>query len=491
MKSMKSYILAIAAAALAAGTLSAAKPATCYLPLSDIKVERAEHAVQIDLSIDTKDLDLNSNTEYIVTPVMKSADGADSLTLEPIVIAGRNLYYRHLRLDDLKDIRLVRPEGKAPIAYTARLERTPWMDDATVALDVKRIGCCSQPKAASTDTIIRIIPRPVYRPEFVYVCPLPDSIKEFAIEGSAYVNFPVNRTELFPEYMNNPTELAKITATIDTVMGDPDVTVKSIFIKGFASPEGPYDNNVRLASGRTATILDYVERYVNRAERVPHEIFSTDYMPEDWPGLRAYVESSTLDNRDGILAIIDSDREPDNKNWAIKSTYPEQYDFLLTYVYPRLRHTDYVIRYNVRSYTTLEEILHTLGTQPKKLSAEEFYRAAKSMEEGSEEYNEVFETAVRIHPQDPLCNLNAANAAMGRGDFAAAERYLSKAGETPEVNYARGVLAARMEDYKLAEELFTKAAADGFAEAGRALESIRTLAAHPEGEVEIFYPVKK
>lgn len=491
MKAMKTYLFAIAAAALSSVSLSAAKTESCYLPLSEIKVERAEHAIQLDLSIDSKTLDLNSNTEYIVTPVMRSADGADSLLMQPVVVAGRNLYYRHLRLDDVKDARLVRPEGKTPVTYTARLERAPWMDDATVTLHVCRIGCCSRPKASADEPIVRIIPRPVYRPEFVYVCPLPDSIKEFSIEGSAYVNFPVNRTELFPEYMNNPTELAKITATIDTVMGDPDVTVKSIFIKGFASPEGPFDNNVRLASGRTATILDYVKRYVNRAERVPDNIFSTDFMPEDWPGLRAYVESSTLDNREAILQIIDSDREPDNKNWAIKSTYPEQYDFLLTYVYPRLRHTDYVILYNVRSYTTLEEILHTLHTQPKKLSAEEFYRAAKSMEEGSEEYNEVFETAVRIHPQDQLCNLNAANAAIGRGDFAAAERYLSKAGDSPEVTYARGVLAARMDDYPRAEQLFEQSAQAGIAEASRALEAVRILAAHPEGEVEIIYPVKK
>ncbi|MDE6801982.1 MAG: hypothetical protein K2J06_04360, partial [Muribaculaceae bacterium] len=316
-------------------------------------------------------------------------------------------------------------------------------------------------------------------------------IKEFAIEGTAYVNFPVNRIELFPDYMSNTSELAKITSTIDSIKGDEDVTITSIFIKGFASPEGPYNNNVRLAKGRTQTLRDYVEQYIRRLHNLSGDIISTDYLPEDWPGLRAYVEKSGMANRDAILALIDSSLEPDAKDARIKKEFPDDYKFLLANVYPGLRHSDYIIRYNIKSYTTIEEILHALHTQPQKLSAEEFYRAAKSMIEGSDEYNEVFETAVRIYPNDPLCNLNAANTAISRGDFKTAERYLSKAGDTPEVNYARGVLAARMNDYAVAEKLFTVAAADGFEEARRALDTIRSLAAHPQGEVRIIYPEKK
>ena len=193
-------------------------------------------------------------------------------------------------------------------------------------------------------------------------------------------------------YMTNPAELRKITGTIDSVRGDKDITITSIFIKGFASPEGPYDNNVRLAKGRTATLKQYVENLYHFAPG----FIRTDFLPEDWPGLKKYVEGSSLANRAAILAIIDSPLEPDAKDAKLKATYPADYDFLLRTVYPSLRHSDYVINYNVRKYTSLEEILAVLRTAPQKLSPEEFYRAAQSMEEGSEEYNEVFETAVRM-----------------------------------------------------------------------------------------------
>ena len=113
-----------------------------------------------------------------------------------------------------------------------------------------------------------------------------------------------------------------------------------------------------------------------------------------------------------------------------------------------------MINYNVRKYTSLEEILAVLRTAPQKLSPEEFYRAAQSMEEGSEEYNEVFETAVRMYPDNKVANLNAANSAMRRGEYARAARYLSKAGAGADVEYAHGVLAALQKDYALAESYF-------------------------------------
>lgn len=101
----------------------------------------------------------------------------------------------------------------------------------------------------------------------------------------------------------------------------------------------------------------------------------------------------------------------------IKSTYPEDYQFLLKNVYPGLRHSDYVVQYVVRTYTSAEEIRRIMKTQPQKLSLRELYLATRDLEPGSDEYNETFEIAVRMFPGDEVANLNAANAAMAKGDL--------------------------------------------------------------------------
>lgn len=71
----------------------------------------------------------------------------------------------------------------------------------------------------------------------VYVRPEAEA-KILTVEGSAYIDFPVNRTEIHDTYRNNQAELRKILATIDAVKADADTRIIGVKIKGYASPEG-------------------------------------------------------------------------------------------------------------------------------------------------------------------------------------------------------------------------------------------------------------
>jgi hypothetical protein len=157
-----------------------------------------------------------------------------------------------------------------------------------------------------------------------------------------------------------------------------------------------------------------------------------------------------LEHRAEILTIIDGTLEFDSKEWAIKSRYPNDYQLLLSQCYPALRHTDYRIAYNIRSYQDVTEIERIMHSQPQKLSLNEFYVVAQAYEPGSDQFTEVFETAVRMYPTDATANLNAANAAIRRDDYVNAERYLARAGNTPEAAYAHGALAIRRGDFQSA-----------------------------------------
>ena len=305
---------------------------------------------------------------------------------------------------------------------------------------------------------------------FHYVRPVAETEKSRELVGKAYIDFPVNRTELYPDYRKNPVELAKIIATIDSVRNDKDVTVRRITIKGWASPESSWENNTRLAKGRTATLKQYVQNLYH----FPEGFIETDYYPEDWFGLRDFVASSGLEHKNEILAIIDSDMEPDPKEWRLKSTYPEEYKFLLQTVYPGLRHSDYTIEYSIRQFTDVSEIKDLLRTAPQKLSLNEMFLLAQTLEPGSEEYNNVFETAVRMYPMDEVANLNAANSAMSRNDLASAARYLSKAGNTDDAVYARGILAASKGDYAEAIQHFSQVE-NRLPEAKEALKTVKDI----------------
>lgn len=145
---------------------------------------------------------------------------------------------------------------------------------------------------------------------------------------------------------------------------------------------------------------------------------------------------------------------------------------MLQHFYPALRHTDYRIDYNIRTFSDVEEIKRIMEERPQKLSLNEFYLVAGKYEPGTDEFTDVFETAVRMFPNDEVANLNAANAAIRRDDFAAARRYLNKAGDSAEAVYARGALAVREKDYDTAHRYLETARDMGLEKAAATLKEL-------------------
>ncbi len=427
--------------------------------------------LSVDLEIDLSKLKIKSHQVAVLTPVI--VNGKNSHELKSIAVYGRNRRIYYLRNEEIRpttseDVVLSPKEAKGCVDYKTSVYFAKWMDGCRVELLRTDYGCCGVAQTIDRKQFVERFPIERYYPELIYLRPEHTAVKIRQISGSAFIDFPVSQTVIYPDYRNNKVELAKITGTIDSVKENKDITIKSISIKGFASPESPYSNNERLAEGRTKAL----KRYVENMYHFESGFIKTDYEPEDWAGLERYVEASSLPHKKEILAAIRSNREPDNKEWFIKSNWKEDYRFLLKHCYPALRHSDYVIEYEVKNYSDPQEIERVLHTAPQNLSLEEFYILAQTYELGGEKFNDLFETAARMYPNDPVANLNAANSAILKGDYRSALRYLEKAGDMPEAIYTHGVLEVYQEREEAARPHFEKALGLGVAKAKRALEEI-------------------
>lgn len=446
--------------------------ATAADPVSDINVERSESNLIVKMTVDPAAVESRSNREEWLRPLI--TDGTDSLWLRPVVLAGRTRYYQHLRADGSEPDYIMMRSGKGePYAYSQTIPYQPWMEMSRLSLVRDVDGCCGdalQPSTTGELALLDFRPR-IFEPVLVYVQPEAEAVKTREVHGSAYIDFRVNRTDIDPDYRRNPQELAEIRRTIDAVKNDRDVTITSLAVKGFASPEGSYANNERLAKGRTEALVGYVRDLYS----FPAGLMSTSWEAEDWQGLIDYVRKSDLDDRDAILAVVtDTSLAPDAREWRLKSRYPEQYKFLLAEVYPGLRHSDYSVNYTVRNYVSVDEIATVMATAPQNLSLEELFRLAQSYDKNSPEFQEVMEVAVRMYPDSPVANLNSAMTAIGRAEYDKARAYLAKAGSSPQVDYARGLIAAKeAQDYAEAVRLFE--AAQGVEEAAQAIETLREL----------------
>ncbi len=439
--------------------------------IKDFTLELKDDQLNLDIDVDLSELDIKGTQVVVLTP--KIIKDADTLKLKSIGVYGRNrrIYYQrneHIKPTNPGDIDLRPSDAKGVIDYNSSVAFMDWMDGCRLVLSREDCGCCGVSEVVAESKLVDKFPLEEYYPELIYLRPEHEVVKTREISGSAFVDFPVSEIVIYPTYRNNVAELAKITGTIDSVKRDSDITIKSVFIKGFASPESPYSNNTRLAKGRTEALKAYVENMYHFGEG----FIKTDFEPEDWAGLERYVEASSLAHKSEILKAIRSDRDPDTREWIIKSTWKEEYRFLLKNCYPALRHSDYTIEYEVKSYADPKEIERVLHTAPQNLSLEEFYILAQTYESGSDEFNDLFETAVRMYPNDPVANLNAANSAILRKDYRSALRFLEKAGDLPEAVYARGALEVYMDNKEAAKPYLDEAKKLGVAKADEVLTEI-------------------
>lgn len=444
----------------------------------DVAIKKASLVRSMDditakMELDLSDVKVKSNQAAVFTPLI--VNGEDTVRLPGVAIYGRNRWYQFERKEEIPisgDGELSFRAGKVknPIKYSQSVEYDSWMNGSTLKLERVDYGCAScQGPVFYTPTDLAYYRVEIYEPHYDFKVALVEAVKTRELSGRAYVDFPVNLVTIYPDYRRNNIELAKIIATIDSVRNDKDITVKLLTIKGFASPEGPYDNNVRLAKGRTEALKNYVQNLYS----FPYGFIQTSYEPEDWEGLREYVVNSTLPHRDGILAIIDSNLAPDPKNSKIQDTYPEEYAYLLQTVYPGLRHSDYRIEYEIRGFNDIAEIAEVMRTNPAKLSLNEMYLLASTYEPGSADYNNIMETAVMLYPSEEVAILNAAQAAMQRGDLGAAERYLAKAGATADALYTKGILYGLKGDYNKAIWYLEQAQAKGNPDAADELQKVK------------------
>lgn len=437
--------------------------------IENFNMNRNDKYLTVEMELHLTALNVDANRAVLLTP--RLVNGADSLDLPAIGIYGRRRYYYYIRNgisaisgESEKSFRVSKKPEQ--LEYNNPILYKDWMNGATLKFHRSDWGCCQEILAEYEGILGRH--REAFFPELIFVQPKAEIMKSRSLSGSAYIDFPVDQTVIYPDYRRNTVELGKIQATIDSVRNDKDVTITSVWLKGFASPESPYKHNTELAIGRTAAL----KKHIGQLYHFDDGIIQTDYEPEDWAGLRRYVEQSNINHRAEILALIDSDMEPDAKEAKIKRTYPDEYRFMLQHFYPALRHTDYRIDYNIRTFSEVEEIKRIMAEQPQKLSLNEFYLVAGKYEPGTDEFTDIFQTAVRMFPNDETANLNAANAAIRRDDFGTARKYLDKAGDSAEAVYARGALAVREGDYDMARRYLAKAKEMGLEQASRTLDEL-------------------
>lgn len=439
--------------------------------IEPVRLEQSGDFLYIDMNFILKDVKVR--TAHGVDFIPQLVAPANTYNLPKVSVKGKDeylAYERRLSLMSAKEKRkhvapyLVKKSNKRTndtIRYRYVLPYESWMADAK--LNVQRDECgCGESTLMSVQSVIdqvtleRILSPYIVNPHFAYVEPKVEVVKSREIQAECFLDFEVNKINIRPEYMNNPRELAKIRVMIDDLKLDPSIKVNRLDIIGYASPEGTLATNKRLSEGRAMALRDYLASRYDFPRNQYHIIFGG----ENWDGLIDALETLDMDYKNEMLDIIQDipiEKGRETKLMQLRGGVP--YRYLLKNVFPSLRVAICKVNYDIKNFN-VDEAKEVIKRRPQNLSLNEMFLVANTYPKGSQEFIDVFETAVRMYPDSEIANMNAATAALSRNDLISAERYLKKMESQeywPEYNNAMGILTLLKGDYELAEEYLNKA----------------------------------
>ncbi|GAE84233.1 DUF3868 domain-containing protein [Bacteroides reticulotermitis] len=436
-------------------------------------------SIIVDLELAVSRLTIDRERAFTITPLI--ATDQHNRQLPSIIINGsvrHKLYRRQIKSNKgmpKTDYAELKSGSNDVVHYRVSIFCEPWMQNARVDLMEDLCGCAGHSQQISVERLSNhiteeIIKRDYYvQPLLAFIRPEMEPIKKRNELYELYLDFPVGKTQIYRDFRNNATELTKIKELVEDLNADKNVTITGVTIKGNTSPEGSEELNKRLSKGRAESLRQHLISAISLKS-----LYQVEEGGEDWNGFKKLMQVSTSGYKDELLQIIELEQPVDKKESLFKILdQGRAYKELLNNVFPQLRRVDGRIDYRVRAFNE-EEAKEVFQKHPQQLSMEEMFRLANSYKSTDSRFGDIFEVAVRLYPNDPIANLNAASSLLMQGvvtDRVAA--YLEKALKgTPEYINDCGVYYLLKGDYIQARQWLEKAKEQGSIQAEHNLEEL-------------------
>ena len=233
--------------------------------------------------------------------------------------------------------------------------------------------------------------------------------------------------------------------------------LQGIDVSAYASPDGAYNINEKLAERRQNVSADYVRQQMKKA-KVNGDV-NVRYTAEDWDGFQELVSKSNLQDKDLILRVLSMYQDPEEREQQIRNM-SSVYTEIASGIMPELRRARLMVNYEVIGRSD-EQILDQYNADPSKLSVDELLYGANELVEDDATRKQWYQTTTRLYPNDYRAYNNLAKLALQDGDEAAAKAYLAKAKavdtKAPEANANMALIALKDDDKQAAQTYMSQA----------------------------------
>lgn len=255
----------------------------------------------------------------------------------------------------------------------------------------------------------------------------------------ANIMFLIQQTNLRASELNS-TEMNEFRAALKDVATDYENKVlDEIKVSAYASPDGGVMLNDGLAVVRELNTAKQMKKELKDAKLDGY--VDSEYTAEDWEGFKELISQSNLPDKELILRLLSMYNDPEEREQQIKnisSVYAELADEIL----PKLRRARVTLNYQIIGRSD-DQIKEQYAENPAELSLEEILYSSILTEDEAEQA-EIFNTAIKLYPNDYRAYNNLGVMAYNKGDYSTAASYFAKAASVakaaPEVMVNQGYL---------------------------------------------------
>ncbi len=288
-------------------------------------------------------------------------------------------------------------------------------------------------------------------------CIAPDDYQRInAQKQEAQIKFLVNQANLRKSELKS-NSIKDFVAMLQKINREREtLNIKDIEVLGYASPEGAYSFNDRLANKRQNTAEQYVNEQLKKTKM--NADVNARYTAEDWDGFQRLVEASNIQDKDVILRVLSMYKDPAEREQQIRNM-SEGFRELADGILPELRRSRMIINYETIGRSD-EQIQDQYVADASQLSANEILYAATLTDDNAKK-EEIYRRAAQLYPNDYRAANNIAAILFNEGKVDAAAEYIHKTlnvnSNAPEANANLGLISLLKGDVATAENYIAKA----------------------------------
>ena len=273
----------------------------------------------------------------------------------------------------------------------------------------------------------------------------------------ANIQFLINQAQLRKSELQNNSVQEFVRLLGEIAKDQENSILNSIEISAYASPDGGYQLNEKLAGQREKVTAEYLQKEMK--QKNADAPVDTKYTAEDWEGFKELVAASNIQDKDIILRVLSMYKDPEEREQQIKAI-SSAFKELAEGILPQLRRSRLIANYELIGRDD-DQIKFQISSDASKLTVEELLYGATLYDNEPKSTENAYKKAVELYPNDARAYNDLAVLAYEKGNYAEAKQWLQKAQRVninlAEANANMGLIALQQGDVNNAETYIAKA----------------------------------